>query len=111
MGSLYASDVLWTQLASPEITGVLEEDDVEAAELPAGNFMPENDATKYLDQTEIVSLLDGRRHRRGRDGRPQRPRPGPDHGRRRHARPRRDHHGCRRLARGLGRGPEPGRER
>jgi hypothetical protein len=59
MGSLYASDVLWSQLASPEITAVLDEDDVEAAELPAGNFMPENDATKYLDQTEIVSLLTG----------------------------------------------------
>jgi hypothetical protein len=59
MGSLYASDVLWTQLGSPEISSVLEADDVDAAELPAGNFMPEGDETKYLDQTEIVSLLTG----------------------------------------------------
>lgn len=59
MGSLYASDVLWTQLAVPEITGVLEEEGVEGQALPAGRFMPENDATKYLDQTEIVTLLTG----------------------------------------------------
>jgi hypothetical protein len=59
MGSLYASDVLWTQLASPEITSVLDADDVDSAELPAGNFMPESDATKYLDQTEIVAALTG----------------------------------------------------
>jgi hypothetical protein len=59
MGSLYASDVLWAQLAVPEITSVLESEDVEAQSLPAGNFMPANEATKYLDQTEIVTLLTG----------------------------------------------------
>lgn len=59
MGSLYASDILWAQLASPEIQTVLSDDDVEAAELPAGNFMPENDPTRYLEQSEIVSLIGG----------------------------------------------------
>jgi hypothetical protein len=59
MGSLYASDVLWAQLASPEITAVLEEEDVDGTEPPAGNFMPAGDETKYLDQTEVVGLLTG----------------------------------------------------
>jgi len=59
MGSLYASDVLWTQLAVPEISTVLDEEGIESQELPEGNFMPASDATKFLDQTEIVSLLTG----------------------------------------------------
>ena len=59
MGSLYASDILWTQLASPEIEEVLVADDVEVPDLPAGNFMPENDPIRYLDQTEIVTLITG----------------------------------------------------
>lgn len=59
MGSLYASDVLWGQLAAPEITEVLESEDIEASPPPAGNFMPEGDETRFLDQTEIVSLLTG----------------------------------------------------
>lgn len=59
MGALYASDILWSQLATPEIQTVLEEDGVEASELPAGNFMPENDPTKYLDEGEIVTLITG----------------------------------------------------
>jgi hypothetical protein len=58
MGSLYASDVLWTQLAVPEIDSVLTEEQIEAQELPAGNFMPE-DGEKFLEQTEIVTLLTG----------------------------------------------------
>jgi hypothetical protein len=59
MGSLFASDILWGQLASPEITSVLESEDVETQDLPAGNFMPEGDAAKYLDQTEIAGLIGG----------------------------------------------------
>jgi hypothetical protein len=35
---------------------VLEEEDVDAPELPTGNFMPEN-ATDFLDQTELVTKL------------------------------------------------------
>ncbi|MDP9189947.1 MAG: hypothetical protein M3O25_11940 [Actinomycetota bacterium] len=59
MGALYASDILWAQLAVPEIQQVLEDDQVEAQELPPGNFMPANDPTKYLDETEIVTLISG----------------------------------------------------
>ena len=59
MGSLFASDILWGQLASGEITSVLEEEGVETQQLPAGNFMPEGDAAKYLDQTEIAGLIGG----------------------------------------------------
>lgn len=59
MGSLFASDILWGQLASPEIASVLESEDVEPQELPAGNFMPEGDAARFLDQTEIASLVGG----------------------------------------------------
>jgi CARDB len=60
MGSLYASDILWTQVGSPEISSVLEDEDVDAPTLPAGNFMPEGpEATEYLDQTTIVERLSG----------------------------------------------------
>jgi hypothetical protein len=59
MKSLYASDVLWSQLGSPEITQVLSDDDIEPPELPAGNFMPANDAAKFLDEAEIVSIFSG----------------------------------------------------
>jgi hypothetical protein len=59
MGSLFASDILWGQLAASEITSVLEEEDVETQELPAGNFMPEGDAARFLDQTEIAGLIGG----------------------------------------------------
>lgn len=57
MGSLYASDTLWTQVAAPEITQVLKSEDIEAQDLPTGNFMPQGSATQFLDQTEIVTLL------------------------------------------------------
>lgn len=59
MGSLYASDILWAQLAVPELEQVLEDDDVDAPEFPPGNFMPENDPTRFLDETEIVELITG----------------------------------------------------
>lgn len=59
MGALYSSDFLWSQLAAPEIEQVLEDDDVEVPELPPGNFMPENDPTRFLDETEIVELITG----------------------------------------------------
>lgn len=59
MGAFYASDILWQQVASPEITEVLEADGVETQDLPAGNFMPENSGTQFLDQTEIATLFSG----------------------------------------------------
>jgi CARDB len=58
MGSLYASDILWTQVAAPEINDVLDDDQVEAQDLPAGNFMPE-DALDWLDQTRIAEVFGG----------------------------------------------------
>jgi hypothetical protein len=58
MGALYASDVLWRQIGSPDIREVLSEEDVDAPQLPAGNFMPDN-ATDFLDQTELVTKLNG----------------------------------------------------
>jgi hypothetical protein len=56
MGSLYASDILWTQLGKPEIQKVLKDEGVEGQPLPPGNFMPAN-ATDYLDQTTLVTKL------------------------------------------------------
>lgn len=58
MGALYASDVLWTEIGAPDIKEVLDEEGVDAPTLPAGNFMPEN-ATDFLDQTELVTKLNG----------------------------------------------------
>jgi hypothetical protein len=58
MGALYASDVLWRQIGSPDIKRVLDEEGVDAPELPPGNFMPDN-ATDFLDQTELVTKLNG----------------------------------------------------
>jgi hypothetical protein len=57
MGSLYASDVVWTQIGSPEINQVLDEEGVDATAMPPGNFMPSN-ATDFLDQTSLVTKLD-----------------------------------------------------
>ena len=59
MGGLYSSDVLWTQLAVPEIDEVLQTEEIEAQDLPAGNFMPETDAEKYLSETELAGLISG----------------------------------------------------
>ena len=59
MGAFYASDILWQQVASPEIASVLDSEGVESQDLPAGNFMPENSGTQFLDQTEIATLFSG----------------------------------------------------
>jgi hypothetical protein len=56
MGSLYASDVLWTQIGKPEIQRVLDNEGVDGAPLPNGKFMPAN-ATDFLDQTTLVTKL------------------------------------------------------
>jgi hypothetical protein len=56
MGSLYASDVLWTQIGAPEIKTVLQDENVDAPALPTGTFMPAN-ATDFLDQTTLVTKL------------------------------------------------------
>jgi hypothetical protein len=56
MGSLYASDVLWTQIAKPDMTKVLKDEGVDGQPLPPGNFMPAN-ATDYLDQASLITKL------------------------------------------------------
>jgi hypothetical protein len=56
MGSLYASDVLWTQIGKPEIQNVLDDEGVESTPLPNGRFMPAN-ATDYLNQTTLVTKI------------------------------------------------------
>jgi hypothetical protein len=56
MGSLYASDILWTQIGKPEIQKVLDDEGVDGAPLPNGKFMPAN-ATDYLNQTTLVTKL------------------------------------------------------
>jgi CARDB len=57
MGSLYASDIVWTQVGAPEIKKVDQEEGVDATPLPPGKFMPSN-ATDFLDQTTLVTKLD-----------------------------------------------------
>jgi hypothetical protein len=56
MGSLYASDVLWTQIAKPEIQNTLDDEGVDGTPLPNGKFMPAN-ATDFLNQTTLVTKL------------------------------------------------------
>jgi hypothetical protein len=56
MGSLYASDILWTQIGKPEIQNVLDDEGVDGAPLPGGKFMPAN-AADYLNQTTLVTKL------------------------------------------------------
>jgi hypothetical protein len=56
MGSLYASDIVWTQVGSPEIKKVDDDEGVDAPSLPSGEFMPSN-ATDFLDQTSLVTKL------------------------------------------------------
>ena len=56
MGSLYASDILWTQIGKPEIQKVLKDAGVDGQPLPPGNFMPAN-ATDYLNQATLVTKL------------------------------------------------------
>ena len=56
MGSLYASDILWTQIGSPEIKQVDQRENVDAVALPPGEFMPAN-ATDFLDQATLVTKL------------------------------------------------------
>lgn len=57
MGSLYASDILWSQLAVPEMEDVIESEGVDASQLPPGNFMPEDNPTEFLDKTSVTELL------------------------------------------------------
>lgn len=57
MGSLYASDILWTQVAAPEIEDVLSRENVDGQDLPAGNFMPADNPTQWLDQGKVADAF------------------------------------------------------
>ena len=57
MGSLYASDFVWTQVGAPEIKKVDHDEGVDATPLPTSKFMPSN-ATDFLNQTTLVTKLD-----------------------------------------------------
>lgn len=59
MGALYSSDVLWTQIASPEIKSVLDEEGLDEPDLPVGNFMPETNPEEWLTDTKINEVLAG----------------------------------------------------
>jgi CARDB len=63
MGEFYASDILWSQEARPEIEQVIQEEGVEGGiDLGAetfGTFMPENSGTEFLDQTEVAEIFSG----------------------------------------------------
>jgi hypothetical protein len=56
MGSLYASDVLWTQVGAPDMKKVLQDENVDGSPLPPGKFMPAN-ATDFLNQATLVTKL------------------------------------------------------
>lgn len=59
MGEIYASDILWNQVSVPEIKQVLTSEGVDVPALPTEGFMPEQDVTKYLDQSEIATIFSG----------------------------------------------------
>jgi hypothetical protein len=57
MGSMYASDIIWTQVGAPEIKKVDQDEGVNVdTPLPVGKFMPSN-ATDFLDQTSLVTKI------------------------------------------------------
>lgn len=64
MGGFYASDILWQQVALPEMETVLDEEGVEGAatlesEENFGNFMPPNSGTDFLEQTQVAEIFSG----------------------------------------------------
>ncbi len=60
MGSLYSSDVLYTQVAVPEIDEVLADQGISAVTLTGGNFMPDPDpsATQNVDWLDPTNVQD-----------------------------------------------------
>jgi CARDB len=64
MGSLYSSDVLYTQVAVPQIDDVLSDQGISAVDLSGGNFMPDPDPSatqnvEWLDPTNVQDALAG----------------------------------------------------
>jgi CARDB len=57
MSVLAASDVLYAEVAQPEINGVLASNGIEGDDVPKSEFVPEG--TKWLDEGEVGSALGG----------------------------------------------------
>jgi hypothetical protein len=55
MGVLAASDVLYASVVSPEIDGVLADNDVEGDDVPKSVFVP--DGIQWLDESNVSSAL------------------------------------------------------
>jgi len=58
MSALYASDVLYEQVAKPQIDEVVKSEGISAPDLPAGNFVPPPPTgLAWLDQTKVADAL------------------------------------------------------
>jgi hypothetical protein len=55
MEKFLAADVLYEDVARPEIDGVLSSNGIEGSDVPASRFLP--DGTKWLDESEISGAL------------------------------------------------------
>jgi len=55
MQVLMASDVLYAEVARPDIDGVLAENGIEGSDVPASVFVPEG--TKWLDEATVAAAL------------------------------------------------------
>jgi hypothetical protein len=55
MQVLLASDVLYREVAKPEIDGVLDDNGIEGDDVPKSEFLPEE--TKWLDESAVAAAL------------------------------------------------------
>jgi len=55
MKKFFASDVIYEDVARPEIDSVLASNDIEGSDVPESTFLP--DGTKWLDESEISTAL------------------------------------------------------
>jgi hypothetical protein len=62
MGALFSSDVLWTQVGAPEIESVLDDEGLDAPNLPDGTFMPHttpDEAAGWLTAAKLNEVFAG----------------------------------------------------
>jgi hypothetical protein len=55
MGTLFSSDVLYEQVARPEINGVFDNQGIDGSDVPKSTFVP--DGTKWLEEGAVSSAL------------------------------------------------------
>jgi len=55
MGTLFSSDVLYEQVARPEINGVFESQGIDGSDVPKSSFVP--DGTKWLEEGAVSGAL------------------------------------------------------